>query len=303
MASSRGGGDDGCSGDGEAVVFSALPEGCIANVLSLTTPKDTCRLSLVSKMYQSAAESDTVWERFLPSGYETMIPESLLRRSKKEIYLSLCDNYILIDDGDKSLSLEKRSGKKCYMLSPRSLTIIWGSTPKYWRWGSFPGARFAEVAELLGVCWLEIRGKIKTRLLSPNTMYEIYLVFQLRPDYYGFDISPYFKVGVGVSGGWIQERIAFLDEEHHFGDGCYPNYQIDFDNKMEVELGDYYHVRDGDDDEELEIYVLETTGGHWKCGVVVHGIHIRPRQHPGDSDFAFSDFARGRLVSDYNLKR
>ncbi|XP_021909574.1 putative F-box protein PP2-B12 [Carica papaya] len=278
MASNKGGDDGGCSGDGQAVDFSALPEGCIAGVLSLTTPKDTCILSLVAKVYKSAAESDAVWERFLPSGYETMIPESLLHRSKKEIYLSLCDNPVLMEHGEKSFSLEKQSGKKCYMLSPRSLTIIWGSSPEYWRWGSFPGARFAEVAELLSVCWLEIRGKIKTRLLSPNTKYAIYLVYQIRPEYHGFDSSPPLQAGVGVAGSEIPERGVYLETEHQYGEGCYPRYQIDFEKQMEVELGEYYHGGDGDDDDELEIYALETSGGRWKGGVVVHGIHIRPQK-------------------------
>jgi len=47
--------------------FEGLPEGCIADILSCTTPTDACRLSLVSKLFHSAAESDALWERFLPS--------------------------------------------------------------------------------------------------------------------------------------------------------------------------------------------------------------------------------------------
>jgi len=48
-------------------VFQKLPEGCIAAILSGTTPVDACRLSLVSKTFCSAAESDTIWEHFIPS--------------------------------------------------------------------------------------------------------------------------------------------------------------------------------------------------------------------------------------------
>ncbi|KAF2288333.1 hypothetical protein GH714_006840 [Hevea brasiliensis] len=53
--------------------------------------------------------------------------------SKKELFLRLCDNPILIDDGKKSFSLDKLSGKKCYMLSARDLMIAWGDTPRYWK--------------------------------------------------------------------------------------------------------------------------------------------------------------------------
>lgn len=86
-----------------------LPEGCIAKVMSLTTPKDACRLSAVAENFRSAAESDIVWDSFLPRDYQQIIyrsvedSNSLLRRfdSKKELYLYLCDNPILIDDGLK----------------------------------------------------------------------------------------------------------------------------------------------------------------------------------------------------------
>ncbi|OIT36575.1 f-box protein pp2-b1 [Nicotiana attenuata] len=41
----------------------------------------------------------------------------------------------------KSFSLEKWSGKKCYMLAARSLKIVWADTPRYWRWISLPESR------------------------------------------------------------------------------------------------------------------------------------------------------------------
>ncbi|GAY33745.1 hypothetical protein CUMW_276050 [Citrus unshiu] len=45
----------------------ALPAECISNIISLTTPRDACRLSVVSPVFKSAADSDSVWENFLPS--------------------------------------------------------------------------------------------------------------------------------------------------------------------------------------------------------------------------------------------
>ncbi|XP_052883026.1 putative F-box protein PP2-B12 [Gossypium arboreum] len=65
----------------------------------------------------------------------------------------------------QSFWLERGSGKKCYMLSPRDLTIIWSvDTPWFWRWVSIPEARFDEIAELRRVCWFEIRGSPKARV-------------------------------------------------------------------------------------------------------------------------------------------
>ena len=85
-----------------------LPEGCIANILSFTTPGDACRLSLVSCTFCSAAQSDRVWDRFLPSDLESIISSSDLiatSASKKALYLALSDHPIFIDHGKKVFTL------------------------------------------------------------------------------------------------------------------------------------------------------------------------------------------------------
>lgn len=83
--------------------FNNLPEGCIATILSLTSPKDACRLSLVSSTFQSAAESDAVWHKFLPSDFHTLLSQSPSSSfpSKKHLYIHLCHNPLLIDHGKK----------------------------------------------------------------------------------------------------------------------------------------------------------------------------------------------------------
>ncbi|OMO72885.1 hypothetical protein COLO4_27415 [Corchorus olitorius] len=192
--------------------LNALPQDCIAAVLSFTSPRDACRLSVVSTVFKSAANSDAIWERFLPSDYHAMIPSSLCFSSKKELYFRLCDNPILIDGGRKSFSLERGSGKKCYMLSARELSIVWSDTPTYWRWGSTPESRFEEVAELLNVCWLEIHGKISVSLLSPMTHYKAYIVFKATTGAYGFEFQP-MEVSVGLVGTEGSKRSVYLDAE------------------------------------------------------------------------------------------
>ena len=85
-----------------------LPEGCIAHILSLTTPADACRLSVVSVLFNSAAESDAVWCRFLPSDVVSIVSQSdsqcsVLANSpsKKALYLALSDRPIIMDQGKK----------------------------------------------------------------------------------------------------------------------------------------------------------------------------------------------------------
>ncbi|KAK7278269.1 hypothetical protein RJT34_23295 [Clitoria ternatea] len=288
----------------EGADFNNLPEGCIANILSFTTPRDVCKLSLVSSTFRSAADSDAVWDKFLPSDINTLISQSsssssLSVQSKKHLYISLCQNPLLIDDGKKSLQLDKVYGKKCYMLSARILFIVWGDTPRYWRWVSVPESRFPEVAELVSVCWLEMQGWINTRMLSPNTLYGAYLVFKPRDcGIYGFDQQSV-EVSICIAGGDTRRRTVFLDAER----GRMIRYQIipyragvvnrpaaaptmannndvypkqRGDGWLEVEVGDFFN--EGEEDKEVQMGVYETKGGDWKGGLLVQGIEIRPKQ-------------------------
>ncbi|XP_028790226.1 F-box protein PP2-B10 [Neltuma alba] len=289
-----------------------LPEACIAHVLSFTSPRDACRLSCVSSSFRSAADSDALWDSFLPSDWLSLLSRSSPPpsfSSKKHLYLSLSRQPLLIDDdGLKSFWLDKLCGAKCFMLSPRSLSIVWGCTPRYWRWRtSEPKGRFEEVAELLCVCWLEMRGRINTRMLSPSTSYAAYLVFNLTPSAYGFEHQPV-EVSVGIAGNdsdarkrsvyldpnggtrgrqqpIVPRRASLFNRARILGveagtpipaenvDPQPPNKRAD--GWLEIELGDFFN--EGIDDKALEMAVCEIKGGHWKSGLVIQGIEIRPK--------------------------
>ncbi|XP_020112635.1 F-box protein At2g02240-like [Ananas comosus] len=174
--------------------FSRVPEGCIAHVISLTSPRDACRLSVVSAAFRSAAASDAVWQRFLPPDFPSILSRAAAAAavdlgcsSKKDLFFRLCHHPLLLLHAPTPISfwLDKSSGAKCYMLLARALSIAWGDTPEYWAWNRIPDARFGEVAELLDVCWLEIVGRIGSSALSPKTAYAAYLVFKIADDWHG----------------------------------------------------------------------------------------------------------------------
>lgn len=81
-----------------------LPEACIANIISFTSPADIFSSSAVSLVFRLAGDSDFVWETFLPSDYKSLISRSTDHQrsfsSKKEIYRCLCDS-LLIDNARK----------------------------------------------------------------------------------------------------------------------------------------------------------------------------------------------------------
>lgn len=156
--------------------------------------------------------------------------------------------------------------------------------------------RFLEVAELITVCWLEIRGRIDIRMLSPSTLYAAYLVFKFTPDSYGFKNQP-IEVRVGLVDGEATQRTVYLNSErrgsgprhrHHFrrnrgleledvrGEGMdrYPKERGD--SWLEVGLGEFFC--EGDCDGEMEVKVLEVKKLFWKGGLIIHGIEIRPKE-------------------------
>ncbi|KAF8015422.1 hypothetical protein BT93_H1047 [Corymbia citriodora subsp. variegata] len=270
--------------------FSTLPEGCIASIVSLTSPADVCRLASVSPNFKSVCDSNVVWALFLPLDCRQITSRSF--SSLKELYFSLCDEPVLISDGTMSFSLDRHSGKKCIMLSARALSISWGDNPDYWSWYHMPSSRFAEVAELFHVWWFEIRGTISSCMLSPGTLYAAYLVFNYTKIFQGFDF-PSVKVGVGFAGdeagklapdgtapkpapanpALAPAQRALAELAPAKGNGNYPKERRD--GWLEIELGEFL-TKDGEDG-EVEMSVMETKGAHWKSGLVVEGIEIRPK--------------------------
>ncbi|XP_061354305.1 F-box protein At2g02240-like [Gastrolobium bilobum] len=271
--------------------FQALPEGCIAHILSyIDIPADLCRLSLVCWAFCSAAESDAIWDRFIPSDLVSIISRShsessssllATSSSKKALYLTLSDHPIIIDHGTKSFQLDKRTGKKCYMVSARDLWICWVETPQYWNWTTIPESRFQQVAVLRAVCWFDIRGAISTHELSSNTHYAAYLVFNMvDPD--GFHHYPV-ELSVGIIGGPISTKNVCLDpylEESELDDRFQglqrPN--VRNDGLLEIEMGEFFNSGMGD---EVQIRVSETQSNMWKHGFLLEGIEVRPKMPAG----------------------
>ncbi|OWM72348.1 putative F-box protein PP2-B12 [Punica granatum] len=285
-------------------VLDALPVECIAHILSLTTPRDICRSSAVCRSFRAAACSEVAWGKFLPPDLDGItsrasspfVPPS--SSGKRDAYFRLCDTPVLIDGGLKSFSLHRRTGKKCFMLGARSLSIVWGDTPEYWRWSSFYRSRFSEVVELRRVAWLEIHAKVETRMLSTNTDYGAYFVFKFMEGNDGFENLPVEVSVLNRCSG--QKGVVYLDPDGELRQ----QYQISLekfwpmfagrvsladvwtgrgkqlpqereDGWAEVELGGFF--TSDEEDEEVQMSLMEVTSTKWKSGLIIQGVDIRPR--------------------------
>jgi hypothetical protein len=249
-----------------------LPESCISAIFSFTTPRDICRLSVVSKLFKSVAFCDVLWNKFLPIECHQIVSRAdlPLPTSKRELYARLGDS-ILIDGGAKMAWLERSTAKMGYMLSARGLTIIWGDDERYWRFvpGDGHDSRFQVLAELSLVWWLEVRGQIDCSLLSPNTNYKVVFVLKFGEHPYGWEVP--IKFSVTTPDGEQTELEECLNERRGQNQGINGGW-------MEV-VGGEFTVRPAadDDDPRIEFYMKEVLRRIPKGGLLLDGVRIQPQ--------------------------
>ena len=141
------------------------------------------------------------------------------------------------------------------------------------------GIRFAEVAELVAVCWFEIGGSIGCQLLSPRTAYTAYLIFKLASESNGLDHPPQLaSVRLGAYASEIYIRLQ--DDDDSDDDALEEGWQqqqrrLRDDGWMEIKLGEFYN--DEGNDGDVEIRLTETKALHWKNGLIIQGLEVRPK--------------------------
>lgn len=260
----------------EACEIMRLPEELLSAALSRTSPRDVCRAAAVSPAFRLAADSDAVWtcflscDRDLPPLSDGQLPPC----RKKDLFLRLSGSPVLHPDGHVSMWLDRETGARCYMVPARELSI---------GWGALADSRFSESAQLRLVCWLYIRGKIDSKMLSKGSAYSAYMVYKLADNSYGLAdgyYGPVQKASVSV-GGTHQTREVCLQ----------PNLQRSMrrnrhpalprkrtDGWMELELGEF--VCEGHQDGDVSFGLSEMKDLSGKNGIIMEGIEIRHKK-PG----------------------
>jgi hypothetical protein len=134
-----------------------LPEECLALAIALTSPRDASRCAAVSPAFRAAADSDHVWQRFIPTdddaaaaggGGGFLLPVIGKNKKKKEAYLGLCNAASAAavgGDGGCRVWLDRGTGAKCYALSARRLSLPWDDGEFSWRFTPHPLSRFVSL--------------------------------------------------------------------------------------------------------------------------------------------------------------
>ncbi|XP_030443703.1 uncharacterized protein PHLOEM PROTEIN 2-LIKE A4-like [Syzygium oleosum] len=180
----------------------------------------------------------------------------------ERLYDQLCAG-VFLKNRTMKYSVEKKSKKNCFMIYARGLSITWAENNSYWNWVTQKDApsdvALVEMAELLNVCWLEAHGRFDVSKLSPGTTYEVVFVILLGSSGHGWEVPVNFRAT--FPGGTKQEHKENLREKPR-------------GNWIEIKAGELStsEYKEG----EMEVSMFEY-GGHWKRGLVLKGVLIRPK--------------------------
>lgn len=130
----------------------------------------------------------------------------------------------------------------------------------------------------------EIRGRINSCVLSPRTRYSAYIVFMKANICYGFE-NVAVEVVVGVVGQNLEEpcrRYVCFDEDmdKQFRSRDRGKNLVKPERRkdgwMEIKLGEFFNEGGLLNNDEIEMVALESKQRHWKRGLIIRGIEIRP---------------------------
>ncbi|WOH09916.1 hypothetical protein DCAR_0729376 [Daucus carota subsp. sativus] len=267
-------------------LFEKLPQECIEEVVLRVGPMEACRLSAVCKRFLSAAESDFVWDRFLPSDYQQLRARAdafpnIKFAYKKDVFLFLSGNHVSMDGNTMSFWLSKRTGKKCFLTA---VSII-DDTEEDDGWSRLEveiSSFTCRVQDCFALCQcvelFRIQGKISTSVLSPNTTYTIYVVCHSQEYVLNYHFDEPVEVSIAIDGVESIKHIVYLDPRKMRSEGDndlqYPQQRKD--DRFEVQLGEYFNK--GGEEVNLEITMMEVKSGKPKTGPTIEGFEFRPRR-------------------------
>ncbi|XP_019183863.1 PREDICTED: putative late blight resistance protein homolog R1B-17 [Ipomoea nil] len=235
----------------------------IENISNLKSIRlEHCHASLVSCARMIEKEQrENYGEEY---GFEILEFHTTQSDEDQDSSLPLCHSFAEENDEDIKTS--------SVFFEARSLYIPHANNPEHWIWTWDSGH---EVCELLNVCWLEIKGMVDTKCLLKMTCYSAYLLFKLKERtqwvHTGLTSVRYLK----DKGSYSESRRSqvFLTESKSFKDsGQFPN--IRQDGWMEIKLGDFYVTSGNEGMVEIRFWNIENL--HWKWGLIVRGIDVRP---------------------------
>ncbi|XP_019183864.1 PREDICTED: putative late blight resistance protein homolog R1A-3 [Ipomoea nil] len=180
-----------------------------------------------------------------------------------QVSLPLCHSFA--EDNDEDITN--------VFLEARRLDILNDHNPECWSWSRVSG--YDEVAVLLDVFWLEIKGTLDTKFLHKMTSYSAYLIFKLKPDAKrlatAFTSVRYIRDKRSYSEN--RRSQVFLTKKRFSSNDPGQFRKCRHDWWLEIKLGDFFISSTNEG--EVEIRLWNTTP-YTKSGLIVKGIEVRP---------------------------
>lgn len=154
--------------------------------------------------------------------------------------------------------------KNCFLLLAKKLSIVWIGDERYWGWINeaeqcYNGEEDIPVAKLLSVCWLQISGKFRTIKLSPKTTYEVVFVVKMSKN----------------SRGWHSPLNLYLTLPDKTRLGRIENLEGKQKEKwMDILVGTFVTAPENVGEISFSLF---QTADHWKSGLLVKGVVLRPK--------------------------
>ncbi|KAI4312811.1 hypothetical protein MLD38_037602 [Melastoma candidum] len=176
---------------------------------------------------------------------------------------------ILLYDKEKKVAEQKfwvdeKLDKNCFLVLSKAMGITWSGSEnnQYWEYvvekeNCFEGEVNIPVAKLKSVCWLEVKGKFKTMVLSPKTTYRVSFVVKMSSRSSGWDHP--ITVNLYLPDGSTQgstENVHDKPKEEWFN----------------VPIGSF--MTNPKNVGELS-FTLYGGGGNWKSGLVINGVLLQ----------------------------
>uniref|UniRef100_A0A6N2MJU5 Protein PHLOEM PROTEIN 2-LIKE A9-like n=1 Tax=Salix viminalis TaxID=40686 RepID=A0A6N2MJU5_SALVM len=165
--------------------------------------------------------------------------------------------------------ISKAKDSNIWKFKPRAFSIVWGSDKGFW---NVPEKETDGPAELLQVCWLEVKGS-SPEPLSKGARYALSFKISLTENKFGWGEAPAFMMAkVGKKGRAKWARINLGDVEEN--------------TEMEVPFGKLrFEVPSNAEDTILNFGLYELWTGGWKGGLLIHeAMSSNKPHHDADPD-------------------
>ncbi|XP_031491043.1 F-box protein At2g02240-like [Nymphaea colorata] len=151
-----------------------------------------------------------------------------------------------------------------FVLPPKSVWVCWADNSNYWKVSPMQNSRYSQKAELLEVCWLQIRGTFDTAALDKDTTWSIVCLLKHNDSATGLHTPA--EVSVSQKDG-----TTICSRKVHLNPGSVDLIQQEGEEWLALEVGRFQPAGVS---REITFNLLDGTT-HWKTGLVFAGVEIR----------------------------